>query len=157
MSAIPKTFQQTTARLSEEATRPYPNSRKVYIAGSRPDIRVGMREVDQTPTPLTHGEEANPPITIYDTSGPFTDPGASIDLLKGLAALRAPWILERGDSEELAGPSSDYGQTRASDPKLATIKSELAKLLPTENAVPGKKSEAEANAKQRAKAKKKNL
>ncbi len=124
MSAIPKAFQQTTARLSEEATRPYPNSRKVYLSGSRPDIRVGMREVDQTPTPLAHGEEANPPIPVYDTSGPYTDPNAKIDLLKGLAALRAAWILERNDTEELAGPSSAYGQTRASDPKLASLRFE---------------------------------
>ena len=124
MSAIPKEFQQTTTRLSEEVTRPYPNSRKLYVTGSRPDIRVGMREVDQTPTPLAHGEEANPPIPVYDTSGPYTDPGAKIDLLKGLAALRAAWILERNDTEELAGPSSEYGQTRASDPKLASLRFE---------------------------------
>jgi phosphomethylpyrimidine synthase len=124
MSAIPKEFQQTTTRLSEEATRPYPNSRKVYVTGSRPDIRVGMREVDQTSTPLAHGEEANPPIPVYDTSGPFTDPSAKIDLLKGLAALRAAWILERNDTEELAGPSSDYGRARASDPKLASLRFE---------------------------------
>ncbi len=124
MSAIPKEFQQTTTRLSEEATRPFPNSRKVYITGSRPDIRVGLREVDQTPTPLAHGEEANPPIPVYDTSGPFTDPAARIDLLKGLAALRSPWIAERNDTEELAGPSSDYGRARASDPKLASLRFE---------------------------------
>src|SRR4030065_666763 len=124
MSAIPKEFQQTTTRLSEEATRPYPSSRKLYVTGSRPDIRVGMREVDQTPTPLAHGEEANPPIPVYDTSGPYTDPAAKIDLLKGLAALRAQWILARNDTEELAGPSSDYGRARASDPKLASLRFE---------------------------------
>jgi len=124
MSAIPKEFQQTTARLSEEVTRPYPNSRKVYVSGSRPDIRVGMREVDQTATPLAHGEETNPPIPVYDTSGPYTDPTAHIDLLKGLEALRATWILERNDTEVLAGPSSDFGQARASDPKLASLRFE---------------------------------
>ena len=124
MSAIPKEFQQTTARLSEEVTRPYPNSRKVYVSGSRPDIRVGMREVDQTATPLAHGEETNPPIPVYDTSGPYTDPTAHIDLLKGLEALRATWILERNDTEVLAGPSSDFGQARASEPKLASLRFE---------------------------------
>ncbi len=124
MSAIPKEFQQTTTRLSEDATRPYPNSRKVYVTGSRPDIRVGMREVDQTSTPLAQGSEHNPPIPVYDTSGPFTDPTAKIDLLKGLAALRADWILERNDTEELAGPSSDYGNARASDPQLASLRFE---------------------------------
>ena len=125
MSAIPKEFLTTTTRLSEEATRPFPNSHKVYISGSRPDIRVGLREVDQTPTPLAHGEEANPPIPVYDTSGPFTDPAAHIDLLKGLAALRAAWIAERNDTEELAGPSSEYGRARASDPKLASLRGRI--------------------------------
>ena len=124
MSAMPKEFLTTTARLSEEATRPFPNSRKVYVSGSRAGIRVGMREVDQTSTPLTHGAEANPPIPVYDTSGPFTDPAANIDLLKGLAALRAAWIAERNDTEELAGPSSDYGRARASDQKLASLRFE---------------------------------
>ena len=115
MSANPRTFLNTAARLSEEATRPYPNSRKVYVAGSRPDLRVGMREVEQTPTPLAHGEEANPPIPVYDTSGPYTDPAAKIDLLKGLAPLRESWILERNDTALLDGPSSDYGRARAAD------------------------------------------
>jgi len=124
MSAIPKAFVNTTRRLSDEATRPFPNSRKRYVSGSRADIRVGMREVDQTPTPFAHGEEANPPIPVYDTSGPYTDPTANIDLLKGLEALRATWIQERNDTEELAGPSSDYGQTRASDPKLVSLRFE---------------------------------
>jgi len=140
MSAIPKDFQQSTAHLSEddsrdgggravsgiaaEATRPYPNSRKIYVTRVRPDVRVGMREVLQTPTPLANGAEENPPIPVYDTSGPYTDPEAHIDLRKGLAALRAQWILERNDTEELAGPSSDYGQTRATDPALAALRFE---------------------------------
>jgi phosphomethylpyrimidine synthase len=124
MSAIPKDFQQTTARLSEEATRPYPNSRKIYITGTRPDVRVGMREVLQTPTPLASGAEENPPIPAYDTSGPYTDPAVQIDLRKGLAAMRAAWILERNDTEELAGPSSDYGRARATDPQLASLRFE---------------------------------
>src|SRR4030067_841401 len=102
MSVIPKEFQQTTTRLSEEATRPYPNSRKLYVTGSRPDIRAAMREADQPPPPLAHGEEANPPIPVYDTSGPYTDPNAKIDLLKALAALRAAWILGRNGTEDLA-------------------------------------------------------
>ena len=104
MSAIPKEFRTTTTRLSEEVTRPYPNSRKLYVTGSRPDIRVGMREVDQTPTPLAHGEEANPPIPVYDTSGPYTDPGAKIDLLKGLAALRAACCSVPGSSNRWVAP-----------------------------------------------------
>ena len=74
MSAIPKDFLQKTAALSEEVTRPFPNSQKIYITGSRPDIRVGMRQVIQAPTPQAKGAEENPPIILYDTSGPYTDP-----------------------------------------------------------------------------------
>ena len=103
MSAIPKEFIQTAARLSEEVTRPYPGSRKIYLQGSRPDVRVGMREVQQQDTSASFGLEKNPPVTIYDTSGPYTDPDASIDLRKGLLPLRAAWIAERGDTEQHIG------------------------------------------------------
>ena len=124
MSAIPEEFIQKTARLSEEVTRPFPNSRKIYVEGSRPDIRVGMREVEQTPT-LTHtGTEQNPPIPIYDTSGPYTDPTADIDLMQGLGALRDTWILERDDTAELSEPSSEYGRMRQSDSSLAHLRFE---------------------------------
>jgi len=124
MSANPKTFLNAAARLSEEATRPYPQSRKIYVPGSRSDLRVGMREVVQSATPLAAGTEENPPVTLYDTSGPYTDPAAKIDLFRGLAPLREPWILERNDTEPLAGPSSDYGRARAADPKLAALRFE---------------------------------
>src|ERR1043166_1503659 len=95
MSAIPKEFQNKAAALSDEATRPFPNSHKLYVQGTRPDIQVAMREVRQTPTRTANGAEENPPIYIYDTSGPYTDPSARIDLMKGLPALRAKWIEER--------------------------------------------------------------
>ncbi|MFN2339410.1 MAG: phosphomethylpyrimidine synthase ThiC, partial [Gammaproteobacteria bacterium] len=72
MSAIPEDFIQKTAKLSEEVTRPFTGSRKIHVQGSRPDIRVGMREVEQTPTHTDAGLEQNPPIIIYDTSGPYT-------------------------------------------------------------------------------------
>ncbi len=124
MSAIPEEFVKKTARLSEEVTRPFPKSTKIYIGGSRPDLRVPMREVEQAPT-MTSGEpEANPPITVYDTSGPYTDPEARIDLLKGLPALRGAWIAERGDTEELDGPSSEFGRRRQDDPALAQLRFE---------------------------------
>ena len=89
MSAIPEDFIQQTLRLSEEVTRPFPNSRKIYVEGSRPDIRVPMREINQTDTPSNFGEEKNPPIPVYDTSGPYTDPNVEIDLLKGMPNLRS--------------------------------------------------------------------
>ncbi|HWS03492.1 MAG TPA: phosphomethylpyrimidine synthase ThiC, partial [Gammaproteobacteria bacterium] len=93
MSAIPEEFIRKTAKLSEEVTRPFSNSKKIYVQGSRADIRVGMREVEQSATHTNNTPEYNPPVTIYDTSGPYTDPTAHIDLLKGLAALRENWIL----------------------------------------------------------------
>ena len=70
MSAIPQAFVQKTAELSDEVTRPFPSSRKVYVTGSRPDLRVPMREVTLPPTQTNAGIEENPPIMVYDTSGP---------------------------------------------------------------------------------------
>ncbi|KPK71369.1 MAG: thiamine biosynthesis protein ThiC [Acidithiobacillales bacterium SM23_46] len=124
MSAIPKEFLSTTAALSDEAMRPFPNSRKIFVSGSRPDIKVGMREVALTPTRTSSGAEENPPITVYDTSGPYTDPGAIIDLRKGLAPVREQWILARGDTEQLDGPSSEYARTREHDAQLASLRFE---------------------------------
>ncbi len=124
MSANPKHFLKAAAPLAGAAIAPFPNARKVFVAGSRADIRVGMREIAQTDTPTREGVEHNPPITVYDTSGPYTDPTAHIDLRRGLAPLRGPWILERNDSEQLDGPSSDYGRARLRDAKLASLRFE---------------------------------
>ncbi|MGX9217852.1 phosphomethylpyrimidine synthase ThiC [Massilia varians] len=121
----PLKFDAATATVDQAAIEPFPNSRKVYIDGSRPDIRVPMREISQSPTPDSFGGEANPPLFVYDTSGPYTDPAASIDIRRGLATPRTPWILERGDTEELAGPTSDYGKARLADPALAALRFEL--------------------------------
>ncbi|MDE2460157.1 MAG: phosphomethylpyrimidine synthase ThiC, partial [Gammaproteobacteria bacterium] len=122
MSAVPEEFIRRTARLSAEVTRPYPSSRKLFMQGLRPDLRVGMREVQQSDTPALHSVEANPPIPVYDTSGPYTDPGAHIDLLRGLPALRAAWIAERGDTELLGDFTSEYTRRRNRDPKLTDIR-----------------------------------
>lgn len=109
------------------AIQPLPNSRKIHVAGSRPDIRVPMREISQSDTPTQFGGEANPPITVYDTSGPYTDPDARIDIQSGLPPLRAGWIAERGDCEQLAGLSSEYGRVREADPKLAELRFNLTR------------------------------
>nr|WP_296749613.1 phosphomethylpyrimidine synthase ThiC [Thioalkalivibrio sp.] len=122
MSAIPDDFIRSTARVSEAVTRPFPNSRKIFVEGSRPDVRVPMREVSQDPTQASMGAEENPPITVYDTSGPYTDPQARIDLLQGLADLRGTWIDQRGDTEWLDGPTSAFGRARAEDPALASLR-----------------------------------
>ncbi|CAN7567829.1 phosphomethylpyrimidine synthase ThiC [Massilia sp. LjRoot122] len=121
----PLKFDAATAMVDSAAIEPFPNSRKVYIEGSRPDIRVPMREISQSPTPDSFGGEPNPPLFVYDTSGPYTDPTASIDVRRGLATPRLPWIVERGDTEELAGPTSDYGKARLADPALAALRFEL--------------------------------
>src|SRR5690606_12217492 len=124
MSAVSKDVRQAAAALAESVTRPFPNSEKVYVQGSRPDLRVPMRKIVQASTPLTFGAEENPPIYVYDTSGRYTDPEARIDLRKGLPPLRERWILERGDTEELPGPSSEYGRARLEDPRLAPLRFE---------------------------------
>ncbi|MGM0680147.1 MAG: phosphomethylpyrimidine synthase ThiC [Pseudomonadota bacterium] len=124
MSAIPEDFIQKTAQLSDDVTRPFPSSQKTYVTGSRDDIRVPMREVECTPTHTEQGEELNPPIYIYDTSGPYTDPQVTIDLRQGLADVRANWIAERDDTELLDGPTSEYGRQRQDDPELAHLRFE---------------------------------
>jgi phosphomethylpyrimidine synthase len=121
MVANPK-FLAATAQVDEAAVQPLPNSRKIHVAGSRPDLRVPMREVRQADTPASFGAEPNPPIFVYDTSGPYTDPQARIDIRQGLPALRQAWIAERGDSDELPGPTSDFGRTRLADPRLAEMR-----------------------------------
>ncbi len=87
----------------ETAAHPFPASRKVYVPGSRPDVRVPMREITLTPTSGRFGQEENPPVRVYDTSGPYTDPAVRTDVRQGLPPLRRPWILERGDVEEYDG------------------------------------------------------
>ncbi len=124
MSAIPDDFVKQTARLSEQATKPFPGSRKIYVQGSRPDIRVPMREIAQSPTEASFGVEENPPIPVYDTSGPFSDPAVQVDLMKGMPDLRSGWIEERGDTETLPGLSSEYGRQRRGDPQLDNLRFE---------------------------------
>src|SRR5262245_45462700 len=124
MSANPK-FVAATAHVDEAAVHPLPKSRKVYLSGSRSDLRVPMREITQSDTPTSATPEVNPPLTVYDTSGPYTDPTVTIDIRSGLAPLRATWIAERGDVSELSGPSSHYGVERMNDPKLAELRFNL--------------------------------
>src|SRR5947207_589997 len=112
MNANPK-FLAATAHVDDAAIHPLPNSRKVYVG----PLRVPMREITQT------GD--NPPLSVYDTSGPYTDPDARIDIRKGLPALRAQWISSRNDSVELDGPTSQYGRKRLADPKLTELRFDL--------------------------------
>ncbi len=99
-------------QLDRQSTQPFPNSKKVYLTGSRPDIRVPVREISLADTPTAFGGEKNAPVMVYDTSGPYTDPDVRIDLRKGLPDVRSAWIDERGDTEILPGLTSEFGQSR---------------------------------------------
>src|SRR6478752_3886516 len=120
MNANPK-FLAATAHVDDAAIKPLPNSRKVHVG----PLKVPMREVSQADTPSMFGGEKNPPIYVYDCSGPYTDPAAKIDIRSGLPALRDPWILARKDVDVLDGPSSTFGKERAADPKLAELRFNL--------------------------------
>ena len=118
-------FTADAAHVDAAAVKPLPNSRKVYVQGIRPDLLVPMREISQAETPASMGAEINPPIYVYDCSGPYTDPAVKIDIRSGLAALREGWIAERGDTETLDKLTSEYGQQRLNDPELAEMRFDL--------------------------------
>ena len=120
-------FLAETAQVDAAAVDPLPGSRKVYVEGSRPDIRVPFREITLSPTKTSGVDEQNPPLLVYDTSGPYTDPNARIDLRQGLPELRRAWIEERNDTEFLDGPTSQFGQRRANDPTLAQLRFDLSR------------------------------
>ena len=122
MGAIPDSILSDTATVDKKAVEAIPNSKKIHVIGSRPDIRVPMREISCSPTQTQKGLEENTPITVYDTSGPYTDPEASIDIRKGLQPLRAHWVAERNDTVELVGPSSNFGIERLNDPELQKLR-----------------------------------
>ncbi|MEQ1533699.1 MAG: phosphomethylpyrimidine synthase ThiC [Sideroxydans sp.] len=124
MNANPQ-FLATSAHVDEAAVKPLPNSRKVYVQGSRPDIQVPMREITQDETPASMGAEVNPPVYVYDCSGPYTDPAVKIDIRSGLAEMRAGWIAERDDTEALPHLTSEYGRQRLNDPALADMRFNL--------------------------------
>ncbi|UOG17384.1 phosphomethylpyrimidine synthase ThiC [Acinetobacter sp. PK01] len=107
---------------AKDLTRILPASNKVYIEGSRPDIRVPFREISLTDTPTGLGGEQNLPLRVYDTSGVYTDPNVSIDLNKGLPWVRQTWIEERDDTEVLTGLTSKFGQERLKDIRTADIR-----------------------------------
>ncbi len=105
-------------------TEPFPASRKVYVAGTHTGVHVPMREISLSPTKSINGQPPTPnqPVTVYDTSGPYTDPSVTIDVRAGLAPLRRSWIMGRQDVEELAEISSHYGRQRAADSKLDNLR-----------------------------------
>ena len=126
--AVSPTEYQVFAPGEEEAriTRtPFPNSKKIYVEGSDPSIRVPMREITLSATEAGRNNGVageNPPLAVYDTSGPYSDPAVAIDVRKGLDPIRLPWILQRGDVEELATITSEYGLKREQDPALSNLR-----------------------------------
>ena len=126
MNANPK-FLNTAAEIDAAAVAPLPNSRKTYVDGVQDGVRVPMREISQADTAALFGNETNPSIFVYDTSGPYTDPECRIDIRKGLSALRGGWIDQRDDTAFLDGPTSEYGLARLRDSELAEMRFELGR------------------------------
>ncbi|MBD7953720.1 phosphomethylpyrimidine synthase ThiC [Stenotrophomonas sp. Sa5BUN4] len=122
MNAPYDDLQQQVQQLSETVTRPIPGSRKVHVAGSRPDLQVPMREIALSPTPDAFGGGDNAALAVYDSSGPYTDPAARIELAAGLPALRRGWIEERADTGLQGGPGSVFGRSRELDARLAAVR-----------------------------------
>jgi len=105
---------------------PFPASRKIYVPGRIHPIRVAMREIEvgETRDMFTKSVTPNPAVTVYDTSGPYTDPAVEIDVREGLPRLREDWIVERGDVERLGYVSSTYGRRRQEDSTLDALRFE---------------------------------
>ncbi|UMQ40966.1 phosphomethylpyrimidine synthase ThiC [Chryseobacterium sp. Y16C] len=102
---------------------PFPNSKKIYVEGKIHPINVAMREIELSPTKLSNGAlEHNPSVTVYDTSGPYTDENSEINIEKGLPRIREQWILDRNDVEILDGITSEYGKARLADSKLDELR-----------------------------------
>ncbi len=101
--------------------QPFPNSKKIYVAGKiHPNIKVGMRQIylSDTKDSLTGKMTSNEPVTVYDTSGPYTDPNKAIDIHKGIERIREKWILDRNNVEQLEAFSSSYSKQRLNDTSL---------------------------------------
>lgn len=122
-----KSLLSQTAQVDQASLQPFPNSKKVYVQGSRADMRVPMREVSLSDTSTDFGGEKNPPVRIYDTSGPYTDTQVTIDLRKGLPDVRSNWIEERGDTELFDGSDSEFTQARLDDSTLEHLRFELTR------------------------------
>ncbi|SDT88897.1 hydroxymethylpyrimidine synthase [Pseudomonas pohangensis] len=135
MNAPEKNLSES-AQVDQQSVQPFTRSQKIYVQGSRPDIRVPMREITLDVTPTDLGGEINAPVTVYDTSGPYTDPTVQIDVRKGLADVRSPWINDRNDTELLSGLSSSFGQARLADAELTAMR--FAHVRNPRKAQPGK-------------------
>ncbi len=127
MNANPEHFLEKISSLDTSTKQHFPNSRKIYVQGSRSDIQVPMREISLTPTETGSGIEENAPIRVYDSSGIYSDKEAAVNLRAGLPPVRENWINERNDTEELDSVSSTYGRARQSDLNTAHLRFEHLK------------------------------
>jgi len=114
------------SHVKEAFIKPFPNSHKIYVEGSRADIQVPMREITLTDT-IGELAEKNEPIHVYDTSGVYTDTNVKIDLRKGLDSVRHHWIDERNDTEVLEGMSSVFSNERLDNEELNELRFEFLK------------------------------
>jgi phosphomethylpyrimidine synthase len=126
-TTLKNTNLSESAQVDSGSVQPFTRSRKIYVQGSRPDIRVPMREISLDVTPMGFSGvgssgEINAPVCVYDTSGPYTDPNVTIDVRKGLADVRSPWIESRADTERLPGLTSNFGQERLADAELTKLR-----------------------------------
>ncbi len=115
-------------RADQAAIQPFPNSKKLYVEGRLHPVRVPMREISLTPTQTAKGVETNPPVRVYDTSGPYTDPSINIDLRAGLANIRTPWIEARQDTEILTAETSVFTQRRVGDLQFEQLRFQHRRL-----------------------------
>ncbi|MEW5741722.1 MAG: phosphomethylpyrimidine synthase ThiC [Myxococcota bacterium] len=124
MTKAPKRLAVDEAALARITRTPFMQSSKVYVGGVRyPDLRVPMREIALSPTKHADGRETvNPPLVVYDTSGPFSDPTVELDLKRGLPPVREAWIAKRPDVEQLPGLSSSFGRERLGDARLEKLR-----------------------------------
>ena len=112
----PKSKLEDTEKMEQFAA-----SKKIYVTGSREDLKVPMREISQTSLNDGSGEQKNPVLWVYDTSGPYTDPEVKINLSKGLEPNRLKWIKERGDSEELSKRTSSFAKQQIESEELIDL------------------------------------
>lgn len=125
-TSVDKILSQT-AEVDKASIQPFTGSQKIYVQGSRADIQVPMREITLDDTPTAFGGEKNPPVRVYDTSGPYTDPKVKIDLRTGLPEVRTSWIEERNDTEVLQDSHSEFTKQRLGDHSLDHLRFNLTR------------------------------
>ncbi|HIE77523.1 MAG TPA: phosphomethylpyrimidine synthase ThiC [Candidatus Thioglobus sp.] len=126
MQQISETHKKMSS-VNDAFIKPFPNSRKIYVDGTRDDIKVPMREITLTDT-IGDLAEGNDPIHVYDTSGIYTDPTAVIDFRKGLNDIRSKWINERDDTERLKSLSSKFSNIRLEDGNIDDLRFEHLRM-----------------------------